>query len=235
MTDSPLIVALDQTGPDEARRCVEELGEHVRRYKVGSVLFTRSGPPLVRELAGRGLGVFLDLKFHDTPVTVAGAVAAAVELGVDLLTLHAAGGGPMVEAAREAIERAGAGTRLLAVTVLTSLGAEDFARLFGPEGRSLPEAVGALARLAIEAGAHGCVAAAPEVAGLRAALGPEPLLVVPGIRPAWSTVDHAGQVRTGSPAEAMRAGATHLVLGRAVTGARDPVAAVRRIRSEIAA
>lgn len=234
VTDSPLIVALDQAGPDEARRCVEELEDHVRRYKVGSALFTRTGPPLVRELADRGLGVFLDLKFHDTPATVAVAVAAAVELGVDLLTVHAAGGGPMVGAARETIERAGAGTRLLAVTVLTSLGPEELGRVAGG-GRTLTEIVAALARLAIEAGAHGCVAAASEVAELRAALGPEPLLVVPGIRPAWSTADHGGQVRTASPAEAMRAGATHLVLGRAVTRAEDPVAAVRRIRDEIAA
>lgn len=232
--DSPLIVALDQGGVDEARRCVEELGDHVRRYKVGSALFTRAGPSLVRELSGRGLGVFLDLKFHDTPATVAAAVDAAVDLGVDLLSVHAAGGGPMVGAAREAIERSGAGTRLLGVTVLTSLGPAEFARVAGG-GRALPEAVAALARLAIEAGAHGCVAAATEVAELRAALGPEPLLVVPGIRPAWSTADHAGQVRTASPGEAMRSGATHLVLGRAVTRAEDPVAAVRRIRSEIAA
>lgn len=232
MTDSPLIVALDQDGPEEARSCVDELGAQVCRYKVGSVLFTRAGPPLVRELAGRGLGVFLDLKFHDTPATVAGAVAGAVDLGADLLTVHAAGGGPMIEAAREAIERAGAGARILAVTVLTSLGPEEFARVAGP-GRSLTEAVVALARLGVDAGAHGCVASAREVAELRAALGPEPLLVVPGIRPAWSTADHAGQTRTGSPAEAMRAGATHLVIGRAVTRARDRNDAVRRILSEI--
>lgn len=234
MTDPPLIVALDQGAPEEAQRCVQKLGDEVRRYKVGSVLFTRAGPPLVRELSGRGLGVFLDLKFHDTPATVAGAVAAAAELGVDFLTVHAAGGGPMIEAAREAIDRAGAGVRLLAVTVLTSLGPGEFERIAG-RGRGLAESVQALARLAIDAGAHGCVASAREVADLRSALGPEPLLVVPGIRPAWSTADLAGQVRTASPAEAIRAGATHLVLGRAVTGAEDPLAAVRRIRAEIAA
>ncbi|MGH7572657.1 MAG: orotidine-5'-phosphate decarboxylase [Gemmatimonadota bacterium] len=229
-----MIVALDQDGPEEARRCVEALGDDVGRYKLGSVLFTRAGPPLVRELSGRGLGVFLDLKFHDTPATVAGAVAAAVELGVDLLTVHAAGGGPMVEAARKAIDRAGAGTRLLAVTVLTSLGPEEFDRVAGG-GRGLRESVVALARLAIEAGADGCVASAREVAVLREALGPGPLLVVPGIRPAWSVADHAGQARTASPAEAIRAGATHLVLGRAVTRAENPLAALRRIREEIAA
>ncbi len=235
VTDSPLIVALDHPAPDEARRCVEALVDDIRRYKVGSALFTRAGPSFVRELSADGLGVFLDLKFHDTPATVAGAVTAAVDLGVELLTVHAAGGGPMIAAAREVIDRADAGTRLLAVTVLTSLGPAEFERVAGGGGRGLGESVLALARLAIEAGAHGCVASAREVAELRGTLGPEPLLVVPGIRPVWSAADHAGQVRTASPAEAMRAGATHIVLGRAVTGAENPLAALRRIREEIAA
>ncbi|MGH7563597.1 MAG: orotidine 5'-phosphate decarboxylase / HUMPS family protein, partial [Gemmatimonadota bacterium] len=136
---------------------------------------------------------------------------------------------------REAIDRARAGTRLLAVTVLTSLGPEEFERVAGRGGRGLRESVLALARLAMEAGAHGCVASALEVADLRDALGPGPPLVVPGIRPAWSTADHAGQARMASPADAIRAGATHLVLGRAVTGAGNPLAALRRIREEIAA
>ena len=231
----PLIVALDQERPDEARRCMAELGDSVRRYKIGSVLFTRTGPALVRELTGRGLGFFLDLKFHDTPATVARAVAAAVELGVELLSLHAAGGSAMIREARRVIEEARVDTRLLAVTLLTSLGPEDYAQITGEGARALPEAVIALARLAVDAGAHGCVASVGEVAALRAELGPEPLLVVPGIRPGWSTADHSGQVRTGSPAEALRAGATDLVIGRAVTAAEDPAAAVRRIRAEIAA
>ena len=122
MKDPPLIVALDHPGAEAALECVERLGPAVQRYKVGSVLFTRAGPPLVRDLAGRGLGIFLDLKFHDTPATVAGAVTSAVDLGIDLLTVHASGGTAMIQAARSAVDRAGSAVRILAVTVLTSLG-----------------------------------------------------------------------------------------------------------------
>ena len=115
MTASPLIVALDHPEPEAALRLVERLGPAARSYKVGSVLFTRAGPSLVRELTGRGLGIFLDLKLHDTPATVAGAVGSALELGVELLTVHASGGAAMIEAARSAVDRAGAPVRLLAV------------------------------------------------------------------------------------------------------------------------
>lgn len=235
MTDSPLIVALDHAEPEAALRLVERLGPAVGRYKVGSVLFTRAGPPLVRDLTGRGLAIFLDLKLHDTPATVSGAVGSALDLDVELLTLHASGGAAMIAAARSAVDRAGARTRLLAVTVLTSLGEEEHRRIAGPGARSLAETVRELARLALDAGAHGLVASAGEAAALRADVGAGPLIVVPGIRPAWSDSDHAGQVRTATPAEALRAGASHLVLGRAVTRAPDPVEAIRRIQAEIAA
>lgn len=235
MTASPLIVALDHPEPEAALRLVERLGPAARSYKVGSVLFTRAGPSLVRELTGRGLGIFLDLKLHDTPATVAGAVGSALELGVELLTVHASGGAAMIEAARSAVDRAGAPVRLLAVTVLTSLGEADYRRIAGPGARSLAGSVRELARLALESGAHGLVASAGETAGLRAEVGAGPLIVVPGIRPAWSESDHGGQVRTATPAEALKAGASRLVLGRAVTGATDPVEAVRRIQAEIAA
>lgn len=235
MTDSPLIVALDHPEPQAALDCVERLGPSVRSYKVGSVLFTRAGPPLVRGLTGRGLGIFLDLKFHDTPATVAGAVGSALDLGVELLTVHASGGAAMIEAARATVDRVGARTRLLAVTVLTSLGEEEHRRIAGSGARSLAESVRVLARLALDAGAHGLVASAGEAAALRADVGVEPLIVVPGIRPAWSDSDHGGQIRTATPAEALRAGASHLVLGRAVTRAPDPVEAIRRIQAEIAA
>jgi orotidine-5'-phosphate decarboxylase len=234
LTDSRLIVALDHPEPEAALRCVELLGSDVGRYKVGSVLFTRAGPPLVRGLTSRGLGVFLDLKFHDTPATVEGAVGSALDLGVELLTVHASGGVAMIEAARSAIDRAGAGAQLLAVTVLTSLGEKELRRIAGPGSRPLAEAVLALGRLALDAGAQGLVASAGEAAALRADVGPEPLLVVPGIRPSWSAAEHRGQVRTATPTEALRAGASHLVLGRAVTQAPDPGDAVRRIRAEIA-
>lgn len=235
LTGSPLIVALDHSDPGAALACVEVLGEDVRRYKVGSVLFTRAGPALVRGLTDRGLGVFLDLKFHDTPATVAGAVESALDLGVELLTVHASGGTAMIGAARSAVDRSGSPARLLAVTVLTSLGEPELEQIAGPGSRTLAESVLALARLALDAGAQGLVASAGEAAALRALAGPEPPIVVPGIRPSWSAADHRGQVRTATPAEALRAGASHLILGRAVTQAPDPADAVRRIRSEIAA
>lgn len=233
MTQSPLIIALDHSDPGDARACVAGLTGVVQRVKVGSILFTRCGPSFVTELAESGLGVFLDLKFHDTPGTVAGAARAAARLGVELLTVHAAGGGDMIAAAREAIEGVPGRPDLLAVTVLTSLDTETHRRVVGPGGWSLDEAVVARAQLALEAGADGCVCAAHETASLRAALGVAPRLVVPGIRPAWSESSHSGQARTATPAVAMAAGATDLVVGRAVTAAGDPVAAVQRIEREI--
>jgi orotidine-5'-phosphate decarboxylase len=235
MSDSPLIVALDHPGPAEARACVDALEGAVARVKVGSVLFTRAGPALVREMAGRGLGVFLDLKLHDTPATVAGAVAAAADLEVDMLTVHAAGGAQMIGAARAAADRARVAPRILAVTVLTSLDDRAWRGVAGAAAPPIPDAVSALAALAIGSGADGLVCSPREVARLRAELGPKPLLVVPGIRPAWSASAHGGQARTAEPAAAMGAGATYLVVGRAVTADPDPRAAFDRIAAEIGA
>jgi orotidine-5'-phosphate decarboxylase len=235
LSGSPLIVALDHAELGAARACVEALRGAAERYKVGSVLFTRAGPAFVEELVAQGPGVFLDLKLHDTPVTVAGAVAAAADLGVEMLTLHAAGGPRMIEAARSAAARSSEPPRLLAVTVLTSLDEAAWSAVSGPGGRAIPEAVSALAALALEAGADGLVCSAREVARLRAELGPDPLLVVPGIRPAWSAADHAGQARTAEPRAALSAGASCLVLGRAVTADPDPRAALERIAAEISA
>ena len=230
----PLIVALDHAETREARTCVSILESAARRFKVGSVLFTRAGPSFVRELVDRDLGVFLDLKLHDTPATVTGAVTASADLGVEMITLHAAGGPAMIEAARAAADRASAnGPKLLAVTVLTSLGEADWARVSGAAARPIPETVSALASLAVEAGADGLVCSAHEVARLRAELGPEPLLVVPGIRPAWSTSDHQGQSRTAEPGAALRDGASWLVVGRAVTADPDPRAAYQRIVADL--
>jgi orotidine-5'-phosphate decarboxylase len=231
-----LVVALDQAEPDAARACVVRLRGSVDGFKVGSTLFTRSGPALVTELADAGNEIFLDLKFHDTPATVAGAVTAAADLGVWLLTVHATGGPAMLEAAREAAERArGRRPLLVAVTVLTSLDRAAYARVAGPGARPLDEAARSLAHLAVAAGLDGVVCAASEAAELRIELGPQPLIVVPGIRPRWSASDHAGQARTATPAEAVAAGASILVLGRAITAASDPEAAADRVRSEIAA
>ena len=235
MSGSPLIVALDHDDPADAQACVTALEGVATRVKVGSVLFTRAGPAIVREMVERGLGVFLDLKLHDTPATVAGAVAAAATLEVEMLTVHAAGGAGMVAAARGAAERSATPPRILAVTVLTSLDEAAWSRVSGSGSRPIPEAVSALAALAIEAGADGLVCSPREVARLRAEIGTEPLLVVPGIRPAWSASDHGGQARTAEPAAALRAGASHLVVGRAVTADPDPRAALERIAVEIGA
>ena len=235
MKSSPLIVALDHPDEETARACVDALGEAAERYKVGSVLFTRSGPPLVAELVGRGHGVFLDLKFHDTPATVGGAVAAAADLGVEMLTVHAAGGTGMIAAARAAAGSSPGAPRILAVTVLTSLDESAWRAVAGPGGRPIGEAVSGLAQVAIEAGADGLVCSAHEVARLRAELGPAPLLVVPGIRPAWSESDHRGQSRTAEPRAALSAGASCLVIGRAITADPDPRAALERIVADVAA
>lgn len=235
LNPSPLIIALDHETVADAGKCVASLAGLVDRYKVGSVLYGRVGPPFVRELVGAGYSVFLDLKFHDTPATVAGAVAAAGDLGVDLVTLHAAGGAEMLESARRAADVGDHRLTLLAVTVLTSLDEGEYARIVGPGARSLGDAVTALAEMAIASGIDGCVCAASDAARLRTALGPAPLLVVPGIRPAWSVADHSGQARTATPRAALEAGASYIVVGRAVTGAQDPAAAVTRIQAEIAA
>lgn len=239
VADDRLIVALDHDDAAPARACVQALDGWVGRFKVGSALFTRAGAALVTELTAAGHRVFLDLKFHDTPKTVESAVAAAAALGADMLTVHAAGGDAMLAAARRAADReggpAGGRPRLLAVTVLTSLSAEDYRRVAGPGAPSLAEAALALARMAIQAGVDGVVCSAGEAASLRAALGPGPLLVVPGIRPAWSAADHSGQARTSAPGPALRAGASHLVVGRAITGATDPARAAERILAEMTA
>jgi orotidine-5'-phosphate decarboxylase len=201
-------------------------------FKVGSQLFTTEGPRTVQKLAGLGFDIFLDLKFHDIPNTVAGAVAAAAKLPqVRLLTLHAAGGVEMMRAAREA-----AGTRksrpaLLTVTVLTSLDAAAL-RAIGMSGSPASQAV-ALARLAQKAGMDGVVTSAREVCAIRQACGPKLLIVVPGIRPAAASLDD--QSRVATPAEAIRAGADYLVVGRPITAAPNPRTAALAIGNEIAA
>ena len=203
----------------------------VGMVKIGSQLFTAEGPRAVQRLAGLGLGVFLDLKFHDIPNTVGGSVAAAAALpGVQMMTLHATGGLAMMQAAREAV--AGRKTRpaLLGVTILTSLDSAALRRvgLAGPASAR----VLALARLAKAAGLDGVVASAHEAQAIRRACGPRFLIVVPGIRPVAASA--GDQARVATPAEAIRAGANYLVVGRPITGADDPVAAAGKIAAEIA-
>ncbi len=228
MTDNcQLIVGLDVDTRDEALRAVDVCGA-CAWFKIGSQLFTRCGPDIVRDVRDRGKQVFLDLKYHDIPNTVAGAVRAARDLGVSLLTLHAAGGARMIAAAREAVE--GSPTRLLAVTVLTSLTEEALRTEVGlPETPA--EAVRRYARLAVAAGAHGLVASPHEIEAIREEVGPDPLVVTPGIRPVWASADDQARILT--PREAAERGADFIVVVRPILRHPDPAEAVRRILDEL--
>jgi len=199
--------------------------------KVGSQLFTSEGPQAVKRLAGLGFDIFLDLKFHDIPNTVAGAVAAAARLPrVRMMTLHASGGLAMLKAARKAISHGKSRPALLGVTILTSMDAGALRRV-GISGSPATRAV-SLARLAKQAGLDGVVASAHEVRAIRRACGQEFLIVVPGVRPATSAP--GDQARVGTPAAAIRAGADYLVVGRPITKAHDPREAAFAIAHEIA-
>jgi len=221
-----LVVAFDVPSGREAVDLARRL-PGLAWAKLGPVLYVREGPELVREFQALGVKVFLDLKWHDIPSTVAGAVAAASELEVSLATVHAMGGRAMLEAAVRA-----AGTlALVGVTVLTSHDASSLEQVLG---RGVPDVgieVERLARTSVAAGLRGVVASGQEITLLRGALGPEPWIVVPGIRPAGDAL--GDQARTVTPAEAVRGGATHLVVGRPITGARDPVGAFQRVREEL--
>jgi orotidine-5'-phosphate decarboxylase len=219
-----LIVAFDVSSAREALALADRLPD-LRWAKLGPVLFGREGPPIVREFVARGVRVFLDLKWHDIPSTVAGAVTGARELGVTLATVHCLGGRAMLEQA--AMAAAGGGLALVGVTILTSHSVPELEQTLGRGVPDLGVEAERLARLAVAAGLRGVVASGAEVSLLRARLGPDPWLVVPGIRmPGEATHD---QVRTITPAEAVGRGATHLVVGRPITAASDPASAFQRI------
>ncbi len=228
-----LIVALDMPGLAEAEALVVRLAGVVTHFKVGSPLFTAAGPAAVEMVHRRGGRVFLDLKYHDIPAAVAGAVRSAARLGVGLLTVHASGGTAMLRAAADAAAAAGRDRpRILAVTVLTSLDRAALHRELGVPVAVEGHAVH-LAGLARDAGCDGVVASPREAARLRGLLGRDALIVTPGIRPTGGAVDD--QARTATPALAVRAGADYLVVGRPITGATDPAAAAIAILSEIPA
>ena len=224
-----LILALDTPTAAEALALVDRVGDGADFYKVGLELYTATGPSVVGALHDRGKRVFLDLKLHDIPNTVAGAVAAASALGVELLTVHAAGGRAMLEAARKARD---GHLELLGVTVLTSLSAADLAEVWGKPAPNVGEEVIRLATVLKDVGLDGVVSSVGEVASLRARLGGDFLLVAPGIRLPGG--DHGDQKRVATPAEAVRAGADYLVVGRAVTAAADPVRALDAVHADMA-
>ncbi len=224
-----LIVALDFADAAAARSAAARLRGEVGMMKVGSQLFTAAGPSIVRELIADGHRVFLDLKFHDIPNTVAGGVAAAAALGVSLLTIHAAGGPAMIAAAAGAAR--GTDTRILAITVLTSLDAAMLGAV-GVAG-TVEAAVTRLAGIAGDAGADGVVASPHEARALRAARGAAFLIVTPGIRPAGA--DLGDQSRAATPGAALSAGADYLVVGRPILADGDPVAAARAVVAEMEA
>lgn len=224
-----IIVALDFPDAAAALALAARLDPAHCRVKVGKELFTAAGPDLVRALAGRGFEVFLDLKFHDIPNTVAAACRAAAGLGVWMLNVHASGGRRMMTAAQQALADLPRRPLLVAVTVLTSMSAEDLNEV-GVAGAPADQVL-RLARLAQACRLDGVVCSAQEAALLRAGLGTDFRLVTPGIRPAGS--DSGDQRRVMTPAEALRAGATDLVIGRPITGAPEPLAALRAIQAEI--
>jgi orotidine-5'-phosphate decarboxylase len=224
-----LIVALDVPTAEAARNMVASLGESVRFYKVGKQLFTALGPDFVRELRASNRYVFLDLKFHDIPNTVAGAVAEAAKLGVSMLTVHASGGSKMLKAAADAAAESESKPTVLGVTVLTSIGQEDLAEI--GVGIGMEEQVVRLASLAVQAGCGGVVASAQEAKAIRNRLGKGFAIVTPGVRLAGG--DKGDQSRVVTPAEAIAAGATHLVVGRPITGATYPIAAAKKFAEEM--
>jgi orotidine-5'-phosphate decarboxylase len=222
-----LIVALDVPSAEEATALVDRLAGLAGMFKVGSQLFTASGPDLVRGLVARGEKVFLDLKYHDIPNTVAGAVSAACRLGVSLVDVHALGGQAMMEAAVGAMPAMG--TRLLAITVLTSHDAAGLGEL-GVAGE-VTDTVRRLALLAHAAEVDGVVASPQEVPIIRETCGKDFLVVTPGIRPAGSS--RGDQARTATPAAAVAAGADYIVVGRPILEAHDPAAAADAIVREL--
>jgi orotidine-5'-phosphate decarboxylase len=224
-----IIVALDVADEAGLLRLLDALRGRVGMFKIGKELFTALGPRSISLVRDRGDEVFLDLKYHDIPNTVAGAVRSAARLGVSMLTVHASGGAGMLRAAAEAAKASATPPAVIAVTLLTSLGPADIADL-GYSGQ-LRDVVMRLAALSLSAGADGLVTSPREVGPLRAEHGIDPLLITPGVRPAGSTADD--QARIATPQKAVSSGADYLVIGRPITQDPDPAAAADRIVAEL--
>jgi orotidine-5'-phosphate decarboxylase len=224
-----LIVALDVSSAATARKIVTAVGDFAFTYKVGMQLYTAEGPQVVRELVTSGRRIFLDLKYHDIPTTVASAVREAAKLGVSMLTVHASGGSKMLCPAVEAAASLNPELMVLGVTVLTSMDENDLEET-GARGKILDQVL-RLAELAIRSGCQGIVTSARETAQVRSRLGHDFAIVNPGIRPAGA--DRGDQSRVVTPAEAIAAGATHIVVGRPITEAANPAAEAEKILHEM--
>lgn len=230
LNDPKIIVALDFPSQNPALALADQLDPAKCRLKVGKELFTRSGPELVKSLQGRGFDVFLDLKFHDIPNTTSAAVAAAADLGVWMVNVHASGGEKMMVACRERLESFGADKPLLiAVTVLTSMSDSDLAGIGITD--SAEAHVSRLATLTKNCGLDGVVCSAQEAPRLKAEQGADFQLITPGIRPL--TADKGDQQRIMTPTDALKAGSDYLVIGRPITQASDPLAALEAIHAEV--
>lgn len=224
-----IIVALDVPSAAEAAAAIREIGDAVSFYKVGLELFIADGPAVLNLLKRSGKRIFLDLKLHDIPRTVARAVASCMKYDVELLTLHASGSRAMIEGAAKAVRTSGSDTKLLAVTVLTSMDQADLDTL--GVSREMREQVVELGKMAVDAGAYGLVCSPQEVVALRQAIGAEPWLVTPGVRPAGD--DPGDQKRVVTPGKAIADGSTHLVIGRPIMSAADKRGAALAIREEM--
>lgn len=229
MNDPKILVALDYPQEHLALNLVAQLDPALCRLKVGKEMFTRFGPAFVEKLHGRGFQVFLDLKYHDIPNTVAAACEAAADLGVWMINVHALGGRRMMQAAAEALAKKSKPPLLIAVTVLTSLSQDDLSEL--GISRTPAELALSLATLAKSSGLDGVVCSAQEAAAMRQQMGKHFLLVTPGIRLDDSTQDDQRRIMT--PQAAMQAGASYLVIGRPITQAENPVAVLRKIAADI--
>lgn len=229
-SSSRVIVALDYASAAEALAFADQVNPALCRLKVGKELFTRSGPALVEQLVARGFDVFLDLKFHDIPNTVAQACVAAADLGVWMVNVHASGGRRMMETTRDALEALPQRPLLIAVTVLTSMNTADLAELGLPEPAVQVEK---LARLTRDCGLDGVVCSAHEAALLKASCGQDFKLITPGIRPADSAANDQSRIMT--PEQAVAAGADYLVIGRPITQSADPVGVLKQINTSLLA
>ena len=229
MSDSKIIVALDYPTTDAAISLANQLDPSRCKLKIGKELFTRSGPKVVETLIGQGFDIFLDLKYHDIPTTVAKACSAATDLGVWMMNVHTLGGGAMMMAAREAVGNTSDRPLLIGVTLLTSMDQQTFDQI-GLQG-TITDTVLRLAKLADVSGLDGVVCSAQEASQLRANHHQDFHLVTPGIRP--SNSDQGDQHRTMTPAQALAAGSSYLVIGRPITAAQNPMVALQEIEKSM--